>query len=98
MNSRVFRYFLLAWILCLAVISSIPMRAQVTGATLSGTITDAQGGAIPNANISAKNVATGISTDTASNATGSYSIPNLNPADYEVSVSAPGFSTAVVKV
>ena len=82
----------------LAVVSSVPLRAQVTGATLSGTITDAQGGAIPNANISAKNVATGISTDTTTNATGAYSIPNLNPADYEVSVSAPGFSTAVVKV
>src|ERR1700747_1503331 len=97
MNSRVFRYFLLEWILCLAVISSIPMRAQVTGATLSGTITDAQGGAIPNANISAKNVATGISTETTTNATGAYSIPNLNPSDYEVSVSAAGLSTSVVK-
>ena len=55
-----------------------------TGATLSGTITDAQGGAIPNANISAKNVATGISTETTTNATGAYSIPNLNPSDHEV--------------
>src|ERR1700732_5237871 len=98
MNSRTVESMLFASILCLAVVISVPLRAQVTGATLSGTISDAQGGAIPNANISAKNVATGISTDTTTNATGAYSIPNLNPADYEVSVSAPGFSTSVVKV
>jgi carboxypeptidase family protein len=98
MNSRVFRYFLFAWICCLAVVSSVPMRAQVTGATLSGTITDPQGGAIPNAKISAKNVATGIATETTTNATGTYSLPNLNPSDYEVSVFAAGFSTSMVKV
>ena len=98
MNSRTVESMLFASILCLAVVISLPLRAQVTGATLSGTITDAQGGAIPNANISAKNVPTGISTDTTTNATGTYSIPNLNPADYEVSVSAPNFSTAVAKV
>jgi uncharacterized membrane protein len=92
------KYRLFAWILFVAVVSSVPLRAQVTGATLSGTITDAQGGAIPNANISAKNVATGISTETTANATGAYSIANLNPSDYEVSVSAAGFSTSVVKV
>src|ERR1700719_1205992 len=98
MNSRTVESMLFASILCLAVVISLPLRAQVTGATLSGTITDAQGGAIPNANVSAKNVATGISTDTTTNATGTYSITNLNPADYEVSVSAPNFSTAVANV
>src|ERR1700674_111267 len=98
MNSRTVESMLFASILCLAVVISLPLRAQVTGATLSGTITDAQGGAIPNATVSAKNVATGISTDTTANGTGTYSITNLNPADYEVSVSAPNFSTAVAKV
>jgi Carboxypeptidase regulatory-like domain len=98
MSLRTVKYRLSAWILCIAVVISVPLRAQVTGATLSGTITDAQGGAIPNANISAKNVATGISTETTTNATGAYSIANLNPSDYEVSVSAVGFSTSVVKV
>src|ERR1700726_1959323 len=98
MNSRTVESVLFASILCLAVVISLPLRAQLTGATLSGTITDAQGGAIPNANISAQNVATGISTDTTTNATGTYSITNLNPADYEVSVSAPNFSTAVANV
>ena len=89
-----------ACVLCLSLstLISLPLRAQVAGATLTGTITDAQGGAIPNAKVSARNVATGVSTNTTSNATGAYSIVNLIPGDYEVNVSAPGFGTVVTKV
>jgi hypothetical protein len=98
MSSRTVKCLLFVWTLCLSLVISLSLHAQVTGATLSGTISDPQGGAIPNANISAKNVATGISTNSTTNASGAYSIPNLNPADYEVSVSAAGFNTAVAKV
>jgi hypothetical protein len=75
-----------------------PARAQVAGATLTGTITDAQGGAVADAKVSAKNLATGVAVDTQTNGTGAYTIPNLNPSDYEVSVTATGFSTTVSKV
>src|SRR5882724_4667374 len=78
--------------------SATPLRAQVSGATLSGTITDAQGGAVIGAKISARNGATAVTTDSTTNASGAYSIVNLLPADYEVSVSSPGFRTAVSKV
>jgi len=85
-------------ILFLGALISLPLHAQVAGATLSGTITDAQGGAIPNAKVAARNVATGVSTDTTTNATGFYTIVNLLPGDYEVNVSAPGFNTTATKV
>jgi hypothetical protein len=78
--------------------SATPLRAQVSGATLSGTIADAQGGAVVGAKISAKNGATGVSTETTTNSSGAFSIVNLIPADYDVSVSAAGFRTAVSKV
>ena len=96
MNPKAFALF--ASILGLCLILSTPSRAQVSGGTLSGTITDAQGGAVADAKVSAKNVATGVSTDTTTNSAGAYSIVNLNPGDYDVSVSAPGFSTATSKV
>jgi carboxypeptidase family protein/TonB-dependent receptor-like protein len=96
MNPKVAKVPVLS--LVLGLLFSVPLRAQVVGATLSGTITDPGGGAIPNAKVSAKNLATDLSTSTTTNATGAYSIANLNPADYEVSSSAPGFSTAVTKV
>jgi Carboxypeptidase regulatory-like domain len=83
--------------LCLGM-TALPVRAQVSGATLSGTITDAQGGAVPNAKVSALNAGTSVSSDTTTNSAGTYSIVNLNPGDYTVSVTAQGFSTTTSKV
>src|SRR5882762_1101287 len=80
------------------VFLATPLRAQVAGATLSGTITDAQGGAVVGAKVSARNGATGVTTDSTTNGSGFYTIVNLNPADYAVSITAPGFRTAVSKV
>jgi len=84
--------FLVA-VFCLFV--SVPARAQVTGATLSGTVTDASGAVVANAQVTARNAATGVSRDTTSDSSGLYSIPNLVPGDYEIRVTAQGFSTAV---
>jgi hypothetical protein len=81
--------------LTLAVLASQPVRAQVAGANLSGSVTDASGAAVPNANISIKNTATGIARDITTDSDGFYSAPNLLPGIYDVTVSAPGFSTSV---
>src|SRR6267378_4202096 len=97
MKSHATTIFVLICALGLVFLAT-PLRAQVAGATLSGTITDAQGGAVIGAKISARNGATGVTTDSTTNASGAYSIVNLLPADYEVSVSSPGFRTAVSKV
>src|SRR6202166_538535 len=99
MNSKTTKWILVSLLLGVAgVWLAAPARAQVSGATLSGTITDAQGGAVADAKVTAKNLGTGVSVDTTTNGTGAYTIPNLNPADYEVSVTATGFSTTVSKV
>src|ERR1700694_5317324 len=58
-------------LLALTVVLLIPVRvyAQVSGATITGTVSDASGAVIPQAQISIKNVATGevraATTDTA---------------------------------
>ena len=74
------------------------MYSQVTGATLSGTISDPSGGVIPEARISISNTATGISQDFQSDSAGYYTAPNLAPGIYEVKVTAKGFNTAVSTV
>jgi hypothetical protein len=96
MNRNATKWLLLVSIFTLLL--STPARAQVVGATLSGTITDPRGDSIPNAKVSAKNLGTGVSTTTTTNATGAFSIANLNPAEYEVSANAAGFSTSVTKI
>src|SRR5215469_16794769 len=73
-------------------------RAQVAGATVTGNVTDAQGAAVPNAKVTAVNSATNVSTATTANGVGAYTIPNLNPGDYQVSAEASGFNKAVSKV
>src|ERR1700680_1696046 len=70
-----------------------PLRAQVTGATLSGTVRDQSGGVIPKAGISIKNVATGVTRAVTTDPAGFYSAPNLLPGNYEITTAATGFSS-----
>jgi hypothetical protein len=72
-----------------------PVSAQVTGATLSGTVTDQSGGVVPKAGISIKNVATGVTRAAATDPAGFYSAPNLLPGNYDITTGAPGFSSEV---
>lgn len=69
--------------------------AQVTGATLSGTVKDESGSVVPNVAVVVKNVATGVVTKVTANEDGFYTAPNLRPGQYEITASTPGFSTLV---
>src|SRR6266576_3005489 len=95
MNRKTASFVFFAWILGLCLMVSLPLHAQVTGATISGTITDASGAVIVGAEISVRNTATGIIRNTTADSAGFYTVPNLNPGPYEVKVTARGFTTAL---
>src|ERR1700688_5111821 len=69
--------------------------AQVAGATLSGTVTDQSGGVVPQAAISIKNVATGVTRSNTTSAAVFYSAPNLLPGIYEVKAEAQGCTSKI---
>src|SRR5579862_5825534 len=98
MSLKPIQYLLLVSILAIRVLVAAPVAAQVSGATLSGTITDPQGANVVGAKVTVTDVGTGVIVDAETNSTGAYSVPNLNPAEYEVSVSSTGFSTTVTRV
>lgn len=68
---------------------------QVSGGSLAGTITDRSSAVIPGAGITARNEETGVIAKTTSNGEGAFSIPNLIPGRYQVTVTAAQFRTAV---
>lgn len=88
-------FTLLSFALAVCILLTSQLRAQVAGATLSGAVNDPSGAVVPNAQVSAKNTATGVARAATTDSAGFYSIPNLLPGAYEVTVTAPGFSTTV---
>src|ERR1035438_7007520 len=98
MNWKATMVFCMAGIVVACFLLSLPTRAQNAGTTLSGTVIDTSGKAVANAKMSIKNVAGGQAVEIQTNADGNYNAPNLAPGEYEVSVSAEGFSTNVSKV
>ena len=65
--------------------------AQESRATLLGRVTDSSNAVVPNVTVTATNLATGVSLNTATNGQGNYSLPFLNPGAYRVSAEAKGF-------
>jgi hypothetical protein len=98
MNPRTQKSVVGAGILVLSFLLAVPLRAQTAGTTLSGTVTGPSGATVSNAKISVNNIATGKTADTETNSSGFYIVSNLSPGDYQISVSAEGFSTNIDRV
>jgi Carboxypeptidase regulatory-like domain/TonB dependent receptor len=73
------------------------LEAQIDRATLTGTVFDSTGAVIRDADIEAKNQATGVESELETNSQGLYRIPGLAVGTYTVKVSHPGFTTAEYK-
>src|SRR6267143_3616224 len=84
------------------LVLAAPLSAQTTTGTIRGYVKDQNGTAISGAEIQARNVENGVQRATASRADGSYILPGLVPATYELSVrnigSSPQRRTVVVQI
>jgi hypothetical protein len=68
--------------------------AQLTDATLKGTVRDPSGAVVSHASATATNEGTGIVRTTTSDASGIFSLSNLAPGAYTLKVSCLGFKTS----
>ena len=69
--------------------------AQAGTASISGSVTDEQGGALPGVAITATNSATGLVRSTTTSETGTYQLLALPPGSYDVRAELSGFRTAI---
>src|SRR5215467_10940882 len=90
-------YWFVRVICAMALVSLVAphLGAQVTLATISGTVTDATSAAVPDASVQVKNVNTGAVQTVKSDGQGRYLVPNLNVGEYEAQASKAGFQTSV---
>jgi hypothetical protein len=77
------------------VLGPCAASAQVLYGSLTGSVVDASQAAVPNANVVALNVGTGVSKQVTTSTQGAYLFSGLLPGVYKVTVSAAGFSKAV---
>src|SRR5580658_6367193 len=74
---------------CLAC--SVPAAAQTVLGSITGTVKDATGAAVPGAAVAAENIGTNLTVTAHSDNNGSYLIPNLPAGMYKVTFKKEGF-------
>ena len=90
------------WVLALVLIAAVSMIAvgaygQAISGDLVGTVFDKSGAVIPNATVTAVNVATNVKTTTTTTASGEYRFGNLLVGKYDMTVSATGFTSTALR-
>src|ERR1700683_2722384 len=95
MNKSANRFpFVLAVAICLclsAMLLGSPLSAQSTFGSVSGSVADASGSAVPDAQVTLTSTATSAKQTYTTGGDGLYSFVNLNPGDYRLDVEKAGF-------
>src|SRR5437588_7595058 len=81
------------FVLLAFLVVAVSSHAQGLG-SIAGRITDPEGASVANAKVTALQAGTGFSRTALSDTEGLFVIPSLQPATYDLSVEANGFSTA----
>jgi hypothetical protein len=79
--------------LILLVMSPAAVRAQQSAGSITGTVTDPSGSAVPNANVTARDVNQNTTWTTKTSDAGVYEFPQIPGGRIVVKVEAPGFQT-----
>lgn len=74
---------------------TIPVIAQTTSGSISGTVTDASGAGVPGAKVTAIDTQTGAARASVTGGDGRYQLPGLPPSIYDLRVEKEGFNTII---
>ncbi len=72
-------------------------QADVSSATVKGTVTDPQGAAVANAVINVRDLAQGVVRTATTNSNGEFQAPLVRPGLHDITVEAPGFAQYLIK-
>jgi hypothetical protein len=77
----------------LAIFGALALASTAFAQTaqLTGTVNDRSGAVVPNARVTATNVATGVARSATTNGSGNYLITALLPGNYQITTEAAGF-------
>ncbi len=82
-------------VLCLGAAASVWAQADVSTATMKGTVSDASGAVLVDAKVTVKSTERGIAQTTTTDGAGVYQVRFLQPGVYDLRVEAQGFKTLV---
>src|SRR2546423_11906875 len=71
------------------IVCAISLFSQTTNGSIQGTVTDPSGATVGGATVTGRNLDTGLTQRTTTTDPGIYSLPNLPPGRYSVTVEAP---------
>src|SRR5579862_1921132 len=94
---RHFRFSCLLAMLAVILVSGSLVAQKITG-DIAGDVTDTTGAVLPNATVTAKNLATDFNRSATTTSSGSYRITDLPIGNYSVTVSAQGFKNMTQRV
>src|SRR5687767_2056843 len=89
-----------AWLMAMSLVwlaMAAPAHAQVSTATIQGTVTDASG-VLPGASVTAREVTSGFTHEATSEADGSFTLAGLRPGRYEITVAVSQYKPEVKTV
>ena len=74
----------------------LPIAAQHTSAGVDGTVTDATGSVLPDAEVALTNVDTNVAAHAKTNKSGYFAFVNVNPGSYTMTISKRGPTSAAM--
>lgn len=81
-----------------SLLSTAPLLAQTPTAVVNGTVVDPTGAAVPDAKVRVVNQETNVATEKISGGNGTFTIINLLPGNYILTVEKSGFKKLALPV